>query len=285
MFQETTFRDFPMTASLDLTMSCFEPTLAAARQAMYRFASLAFLDPRDGTHRQLADSKLQEFARAAAEWLRSDPRAVAEPLGLGERLLSELDVQPALSRLPCTAQRLNEEYEATFGLLDAGDAPLCETDYMGAKFTFQRSHQMADVAGFYRAFGLDLSNQHRGRPDHIALELEFMAVLIDLERRAAGVPDHERIDVCRNAQRRFLNEHLAWWVPTLAALLGRLHPEGFYAAVGRLVSSFLPADRALLGVDVPRQVVEMSRIEVPEECDGCLLHNAEHLTEIRGGSR
>jgi len=262
-------------SSIEPATTAFEPTLAAARQAIYRFASLAVLDPRHGPHQRLTDDGVQETARAATEWLRSEPLAVSESLALGERPLGELCIEPILARLPLRSEELNQEYEATFGLLDAGDVPLCETDYIGAKFTFQRSHQMADVAGFYRAFGLDSSSQRAGRPDHIALELEFMAVLIDLERRAAEIADSERRDACHRAQKRFVGEHLVWWIPTWAALLDRLHPDGFYAAIGRLVSAFLPAERAILGVAATQPVDELSRIEAPEECDGCLLHAAE----------
>jgi TorA maturation chaperone TorD len=264
-----------MSTSIEPATTAFEPTLAAARQAIYRFASLTVLDPRQGLHSSLADDLVQETAKAATEWLRNEPLAVVESLALGERSLAELRIEPVVSRLPLTSEALNQEYEATFGLLDAGDVPLCETDYIGAKFTFQRSHQMADVAGFYRAFGLDSSSQRAGRPDHIALELEFMAVLIDLERRAAEAGDSERFGVCRRAQERFVREHLAWWIPTWAALLDRLHPNGFYAAVGRLVSAFLPVERTLLGIGLPQPLGEPSRIESPEECDGCLLHATE----------
>ncbi len=145
--------------------------------------------------------------------------------------------------------RLNEAYERTFGLLVSGTCPPYETEYVNSKFTFQRSQQLADVSGFYTAFGLEPSSQHPERQDHIVLELEFMAFLLGLERRAAEsdeLESGERVAVCRDALERFLEQHLAWWVPTFSKLLSMEDPEGYYGALARFLAAFVPAERALL---------------------------------------
>ena len=195
-------------------------------------------------------------------------------LARGERPLEDLDPERVLARLPATARQLNEEYEAVFGLLVSSDCPPYETEYINSKFTFQRSNGLADVAGFYRAFGLDPSSQGPERHDHIALELEFMAHLWGLLHHAESYRDTsfgERVNICRQAQRRFLAEHLAWWSPAFATLLARRAEGGFYEAAAQFLAAFIAADRGLLALDAPLPTKGPSRIERPEECEGCAV--------------
>jgi TorA maturation chaperone TorD len=250
--------------------------LNLARQAIYRFASLAFLDPRAGSWAQLSDPGIQDCVRAAAELLRTDPVAADAEPGLGEMSPAALDPDCAFALLPGTSDALNAEYEATFGLLVSSDCPPYETEYIDSKFAFQSSQQLAEIAGFYQAFGLQPSDRHRERQDHVSLELEFMAVVIGLEllasARPAGDADaSQQAVVCREAQARFVGDHLAWWVPAWARLLGLLHGNGFYAASVKLLVALLPIERALLGFPAASAGAQPHSLERPEECEGCLL--------------
>lgn len=245
----------------------FDPALNAARRALYRFTALVFGDPLTGTWLQLADSRSQACVCAACELLRGELAAVT-PLGLGELPPGRLDPAVAFARLPASSEELNAEYEQTFGLLVTAGCPPYETEYIDGKLNFQRSAELADIAGYYRAFGLDAAADHTERPDHIALELEFMAVLIDLECRATT---DDQFQVSRNAQANFVRDHLSWWVPSFARLLAKENPDRFLAALGQFLCAFLPAERALLGVAPQLMPAQPSRLEHPEECAGCLL--------------
>ena len=159
----------------------FDEALCFARQSLYRFAALALVDPRRGTWEQLSHPSAARLAQAAAALVRGEPAADARSLGLGERPLSDLDLDPVLAWLPANAEALNAAYEQTFGLLVSSNCPPYETEYINSKFTFQRSQGLADIAGFYSAFGLEPSTFYPERHDHLALELEFMAFLLGLE--------------------------------------------------------------------------------------------------------
>ncbi len=253
----------------------FDLPLGLARQSLYRFAALALADPRYGTWQQLADPTIAAAAAEAAALLRGEPAAEARPLGLGERPLADLDPAAVASKLPATPGAFNAAYEQTFGLLVSGNCPPYETEYVSSKFTFQRSQGLADIAGFYHAFGLQASTAHPERPDHVALELEFMAFLLGLERAAAESNHVDRLarrGVCRNAQHKFLQEHLAWWVPTFARLLSLQGPGGFYDAVSQFLAALIPAERSLSGVPASSGQVGPSTVERPEDCNGCLLN-------------
>jgi TorA maturation chaperone TorD len=263
-----------MTLTVPSSPSPFDPALNRARQMLYRFTALALLDPRQGSWERLEALGNEPVLMEAARLVRECPAACAETLGPGERPLSALDPQTVLDRLPASAAGLNERFEATFGLLVSSGCPPYETEYVPAKHAFQRAQALADISGFYRAFGLRPAAVLKERDDHIVLQLEFMAFLLGLERRAAegAAPDDSDCrDVCRRAQARFLGEHLAWWAPALARLLAREDTGGYYEAVGFLLAALVPAERALLGVPLSSGIAEPSRVERPEECDHCLL--------------
>lgn len=256
--------------------AAYDAALSQARQVLYRFAALALADPRTGSWGELADPRCQQVARTAAALVRDEPAAIAQMLALGELPLKRLDVAGALAALPPSPDALNAEYEATFGLLVSGACPPYESEYVNSKFTFQRSQTLADVAGFYRAFGMAPSDAHPERHDHVVLELEFVALLIDLERRAAdstGPQAVQRRAVCHEAQRKFLAEHLAWWTPAFARLLERENPNGFYAAVGDFLAALIAAERAVLRLPMPTAAMGPTTIERPEECEGCVLQS------------
>ncbi len=259
-------------------------TLLRARQVLYRFASAALADPRSGCVQPLYGRDVGPLVGAAAEVVRMAGRRRGATRAWGELHDSWLDPQRVLRCLPCAPDELHAEYERTFGLLVSSAHPPYEMEYVSGKLIFQRGHLLADVAGFYRAFGWRRSERRPERPDHLALELEFMAVLCGQQVSARqawcaarSVGDAvqadlaaERARVCWEAQQRFFAAHLAWWVPGFGRLLAAHRPRGFYAAAGRFVRAMMPLERALLRVPPasgPLQVVQELR---PEECAGCL---------------
>ena len=258
----------PTTVS-DVT---FDPAVAMARQALYRFTALTLLDPRFGSWEQLIVLRDDAILNEAVAVLCELPEAIPDELAPGEGSLAELDVSAVLAGLPDTYDEFNQHFENTFGLLVSNACPPYETEYIDSKFTFQRSHALADISGFYSAFGITPSKSHPERPDHIVQELEFMAFLIGLERQAdAGDPLQrtERLAICQEAQVRFLREHLVWWVPAFAALLGREDAGGYYESAGKFLSALITADRSLLGIPGWSHRPTPSELEPPEACDGC----------------
>jgi TorA maturation chaperone TorD len=259
-------------------MSSLAPELTAldlaanvARQTLYRFAALSFLDPRRGAWERLHALRNDRVLTDAAAFLRTLPETQGQSLAPRELPSQFLDPKAVLAQLPTSRASHNTLYENTFGLLVSSSAPPYEIEYVNSKFDFQRSNGLADISGFYQAFGLKVAEDCPERPDHIVLELEFMAFLIGLERSANGARQFERQDVCREAQRRFLAEHLLWWTPAFAKLLGRGNAKGFYVAAGKFLAAMAPVERALLKIDSSARPVAPSTIEPPEDCAGCSI--------------
>ncbi|CAN5337580.1 hypothetical protein BH09PLA1_BH09PLA1_00100 [soil metagenome] len=251
-------------------------TLGLARQLAYRFLSLAMSDPRSKRWHDLHDDVFLTAVLSAAEYLSTEPQCRVGVLAPGELAQDSLDFAPLLRIIRDPQIDLNTQYERIFGLMLPKKCPPYETEYCPQTFSVYRSQTLADIAGFYRAFGLEPSRDMPERDDHIALELEFMAYLLAKERRAA---DTEQATICRDAQKRFAREHLAWWVPAFARALeqqsarmdGPQRESIFYALVASALAAFIPIERAILEIDPPKELVAPGPVEPQEEmsCSAC----------------
>ena len=99
-----------------------------------------------------------------------------------------------------------EEYSRLF---IGGDAiVLHETSYSGTG----RSTELADINGFYLAFGFDLRADQHEVADHLGVELEFYSLLLLKQAYALeqGWPD--KFEITRDAAKAFLTDHLGRWV-------------------------------------------------------------------------
>ncbi len=115
------------------------------------------------------------------------------------------------------------EHRRLFGALSL-DCPPYETCY-GASHVFQQAQALADISGFYRAFGLEPSETGHERADHISAELEFMAFLALKEAHALGQGLGEQARICREAQKKFLEDHLGRWTRAFSQGLQKKSPE------------------------------------------------------------
>ena len=230
-----------------------EEAVDLARGQLYCFLASAFSDPRGGHFDLALEQKRQTVALAATDLLRSEALGTVE-LAADEHSPAELDLRPVLAELQANRQQLAEQYQRVFGLLAGKTAPLNETEYCASTDSFYRAQELADIAGFYRAFGLERDRRRRERHDHLSMELDFMRCLIGKQIFAAQsrTPDlNERAGLCRDAQRKFFQAHLCWWVPTFAKLLRKGPQGGLYAVLAPALSCFVVYEQRHLGVASP----------------------------------
>lgn len=196
------------------------PEIAFRRARVYRFLSDAFLYPADDWTRDLpllADILRQlQFAGWELEFGSWD--------------------------LPT----LQSEYRRSLGLTGS----MCyETEY-GLPHEFRQSQELADLAGFYHAFGFNVGGVVHERPDHLAAELEFMYALALKETYAENNYLSDAVEICADAQRKFLRDHLARWIGLFAERVALSAPEGVYRALADFANAFVHADAELLGVEI-----------------------------------
>lgn len=223
--------------------------LALARSALYRALSQALVYPTAEAVRQLREQDIP-FARAASGPLEDGVRSALEELRVAFRRVRR--------------GRLEASYRDAFTHVHSSDCPPYETDYTTGEI-FRQSQELADLAGFYRAFGVGGSSEERERPDHISVELEFLHLLAYKEAWAVVQGDGEGQEVCRHAEERFLADHVLRWVPGFARRLEAVATHQAYRAVARLTAAFVRSEARRFGLPVdagPEPRVEADGDEV-----------------------
>jgi TorA maturation chaperone TorD len=141
---------------------------------------------------------------------------------------------------------LRAEYARLF--LGRTPCPLHSTAYGSAGVLSGPAAELADISGFYQAFGIDVREDAPERPDHLSVELEFYATLLAKEAYACFNGWSEREAVTRDAARDFLNDHLGRWRGVLTERLERHDAATPFPEAARWLDRFLKQECHIRGV-------------------------------------
>lgn len=240
---------------------------ALARSFVYQFLARAFDYPASETWGWLTDQGTIESLFLAVECV--EPRLDA-PLARSSGLLKCVWVPAALGAF-------HDDYIATIGHAARGSCPINEIEYgdINADPLFQ-PHRLADLAAFYRAFGLEVSGASGERLDHMAVELEFLGVLTAQEAYLMQSTVHpEALGICREAQRKFLREHVGRWTPAFARRLRRVAGDGPLGALALFTLDFVEVECRRMGVKPGAEELQLRPLDgAANFCDGCGLSQA-----------
>jgi TorA maturation chaperone TorD len=212
-------------------------------------------------------------ADGACETILDAAKALESPDG-------SAPVSPAVDRFfealrGSTLDRLGESYQEIFGHTAHGQLPPYESEY-GSGDVFRQAQELADIGGFYRAFGLEMSRSRHERNDHIAAECEFLSLLATKEAYDVVEGDLESCEAVRKAERLFLRDHAAGFGRAFARSLERSSGHALYRAAGQLCFDFLTSECSRFEVPPGREVLELRptvEAEPPMACGGCELAN------------
>jgi len=168
--------------------------------------------------------------------LLAPPRPLPPPPAVRRGLreaLARLGLREALAALERLEKACRRERGALPGeftrLFLQNRVPPYETSYL-PKGSTGHVRQLADIAGFYRAFGFRVQGE---KPDHLGAELEFMALLCIKEAHARLAGRQKGAETCAQARRMFWQEHLGTW---LGPYRRRLEEEARHPAFPALAS-------------------------------------------------
>ncbi len=198
---------------------------AGAREDLCRFLSACYCEPTA----DFADEHLFDSMLAAASAIHPDLAESARKLGAAfvaqdlEMLLVDyaaLFIGPAQPRaMPYASFWLTDDqsmrHEATMAVLD-----------------------------FYERGGFDVSDDVHELPDHIAVELEFLYLLIFAQNQAQPGGAAEDAAAARALHRRFASEHMGAWIGLFAVAVGSGAETAFYRELAALTERFVRLEAA-----------------------------------------
>lgn len=203
---------------------------ALSRAVLYSALALGFRPPEEETITRLCSKDGSAALAEAAALLDPDQES-----GLAAACLG-LTAHASLLTVMASHRRL-------FGHTARSGVPPYETEY-GAEALFQQPQELGDLHGFYNAFGLALNRAEHERADHVSCECEFLAFLALKEAYALGRDDAAMLEETRKAERLFLRDHLARFLPAFANKLAREDQGGFYHALGELARHLIARECA-----------------------------------------
>ncbi len=240
-----------------------------ARGVLYRALKVGFQPPEESSLDSIFSADGKEALKQAAALLDADRGGALR------------DVVERLCVLPEPwAEELRQTYERLFGHTLRGRVCPYECEY-GRNPLLQQAHQLADLAGFYAAFGLRAASDHGERVDHVACEIEFLEFLSIKEVVALQLEERDGWQVTREAARQFLREHLARFGRAFARNLRAEAPPGFYLVLAELCEVFLGFECDRLGVPLGPELLAVR----PEEAEDVpMACGSESVVQIGGGS-
>jgi TorA maturation chaperone TorD len=100
-----------------------------------------------------------------------------------------------------------------------------------------------EVKRYIESAGFAYDPEDRRMPDHISVELEFMAALAGQEARAYRDEDYAEASRRIGLQKKFLANHLGKWAPAFCRQVAERSELPFYRGIARLAAAFLEAER------------------------------------------
>ncbi len=137
-------------------------------------------------------------------------------------------------------RRLRQEYTRLFITSIPLPCPPYESAILEGRLAGEST---TDILKYYQKLNVEVSDEFRDMPDHIAAELEFLyyTTLLILEHLRNGRV-RDAAQICE-IQSSFLENHVFRWVDKLSDCMVKNSKVNFYEGIARLVSNFMEWER------------------------------------------
>jgi TorA maturation chaperone TorD len=94
---------------------------------------------------------------------------------------------------------------------------------------------LADIAGFYKAFGFQLAENTSEKVDHLICELEFVVLLLIMLAKAREENLTEGYSVTYDALAAFCHDHLGEWLELFCQQLTQMTVLPVYQQIAKMI--------------------------------------------------
>jgi len=233
---------------------------ALSRSKLYLLVSWSLLYPEDDEFLDYVQcGEFVEDGRAAIDALDTAIDGIGGELAMQKLVLlrKQFDQIEKVVASECVNWQLSDlqaEHRRVFSNVITLDCPPYETLF-GNDHVFAQSQVMGDIAGFYRAFGVELSKDIHERLDHLSVEFEFMHFLAYKESYSRCHDGADKTQIVLDAQKKFVKNHIGRWVPLFCRMLVKKAASGLYQHVADLMAEWMDFEVAFLCV-VPQPYSE-----------------------------
>ena len=105
----------------------------------------------------------------------------------------------------------------------------------------------AEVKKIIESAGLSYQSEYTGLPDHISVELEFMQQVTLAEEKAWEDGDKNLALACLENEKKFIEEHLAGWIPDFCDKVIKEAELPFYRVMAELTQKFIEFEKNEVG--------------------------------------
>ena len=215
--------------------------LIAPRSTLYGTVSALFSDPESEKFPMLLSTSLQGSALDACFQLEEKNNLKKTNLSSSfQRLMAKLDN----SNLAI----ISNDFVDVFGhTLSKQIAPYA-LEHLKNKDLFFQTQKLADLNGFYKAFGLQVESIERA--DHISTQAEFLSFLLLKQCLAEQDSLSDKKEICEKAFSDFQRDHFFDWVEMFAKNLTTHIDSDFYLLAGEFLSEFLEIEKSHLNTSI-----------------------------------
>lgn len=113
---------------------------------------------------------------------------------------------------------------------------------------------LGDIGGFHRAFGVQVAPDCHERADHLASELQFLALTLLKLGHALGEEAWDAAALCADAGNAFVGDHLGEWIEAFGERLAFTAESAAYQDLARFLLELWPRLRSAAGWPPPSAV-------------------------------
>ena len=201
-------------------MAHYDFEKGAARETLCRLLAACYYEPGP----EFAEERIFDSMRDAAS--RIEPLLATRALQLGDAFKTE------------RREHLLVDYARLFLGPPRAIARPYESAWTGGEDVVMKDSTLS-VLKLYEEGGLEIDQNFRELPDHIAAELEFFYLLLFRENQLQRSGQREQLAALSDLRGRFLQEHLGAWAAPFAAAVVDGAETAFYRELADLTQHFV----------------------------------------------